>query len=59
VTHAGLRWLERGAIEEEVGGAKDELVRCGLPADEVAGFRTPYLADKPEVREVLAELGFR
>ncbi|EFN59331.1 hypothetical protein CHLNCDRAFT_56687 [Chlorella variabilis] len=59
VTHAGLRWFERDGIEEEIGGARDDIVKCGIPAEDVVGFRTPYLADKPEVRETLYEDGFR
>lgn len=59
-THAGLRWYhEVGMIEDEVLGSRDDMLACGLPKEAVTGFRTPYLADKPEVRQVLAEGGFR
>ncbi|KAI3433743.1 hypothetical protein D9Q98_003550 [Chlorella vulgaris] len=59
VSHAQLRWLDRQRIEEEIGGAKDDIVACGIPSDNVVGFRTPYLSDNPDVRQVLFELGFR
>jgi hypothetical protein len=35
------------------------ITDCGVPAAAVQGFRTPFLLDKPQVRQVLAENGFR
>lgn len=59
-THAGLRWYyEKKMIEEEVVGALDDIVGCGVPKSDVTGFRSPYLADSPAVREVLQAAGFR
>lgn len=46
VSHAQLRWLDRQGIEEEIGGAKDDIVACGIPSDNVVGFRTPYRKHK-------------
>lgn len=46
-------------IKKEIWGGRDALVKCGIPKYALNGFRTPYLSDKPEVRQVLFELGFR
>ena len=37
-------------IVHEIGGARDDIAGCGVPASALRGFRTPYLSDKPEVR---------
>ena len=40
-------------------GGRDAIARCGIPKAALRGFRCPYLSDKPEVRQVLFENGFR
>ncbi len=40
-------------------GGRDAIAKCGIPKAALRGFRCPYLSDKPEVRQVLFESGFR
>lgn len=43
----------------EILGAKKFLSEeCGIPADSIRGFRSPYLVTNPVVRQVLHENGF-
>jgi peptidoglycan/xylan/chitin deacetylase (PgdA/CDA1 family) len=48
-----------GGLEGEIVGERDFLVdECGLPADDVVGFRSPYLIHNPDIRKVLSTHGF-
>lgn len=59
-TLAGLRFIyDRKTIEDEILGSRTDAQACGLPEGAVQGFRTPYLATSPTVREVLSKGGFR
>ncbi|KAI7844646.1 hypothetical protein COHA_001736 [Chlorella ohadii] len=59
-THAGLRFIyDRKTVEDEILGSRTDALACGLPEGSVQGFRTPYLATSPTVREVLSKGGFR
>lgn len=40
-------------------GGRDAIAKCGIPKAALRGFRCPYLSDRPEVRQVLFENGFR
>lgn len=45
-------------MEDEIMGAKTFLVKqCGLPADALVGFRSPYLIHNPTDRAILAKNG--
>jgi hypothetical protein len=55
VTHRDLRALSKSEIKKEIVGARDTLVKCGIPKSAIQGFRCPYLSDKPDVRTVLAQ----
>lgn len=59
VNHAGLRWFEPEGLQTEVRDSRKAIIDCGIPEKEVAGFRCPYLADKPDVRKALVKYGFR
>lgn len=60
LTLAGLRFIyDRKTIEDEILGSRTDAQACGLPEGAVQGFRTPYLATSPTVREVLSKGGFR
>lgn len=46
-------------VEAEIMGARDYLTTtCGLPTEDVTGFRSPYLINNPPIRAVLAKNGF-
>jgi len=46
------------ALEEEMFGVRDWLNKeCGIPLDELVGFRTPYLISNPQTREALKKEG--
>ena len=48
-----------GSITDEIVGVRDFLVnRCGVPVEDVVGFRSPYLVHNPEYRKVLYNAGF-
>lgn len=48
-----------GSIYDEIVGMKDYLVaECGIPAEDVIGFRSPYLNHHPGYREALYKGGF-
>lgn len=59
MTHPNLRNLSKSKIKQEIVGARDAIEACGIPAQDINGFRCPFLADKPEVRQVLYAEGFR
>lgn len=44
--------------QEEILGARDFIVSCGIPENDVVGHRSPYLSDDADVRKVLSEGGF-
>lgn len=46
-------------IKKEIVGGRDAIAKCGVPKAALQGFRTPFLSDRPEVRQVLFENGFR
>lgn len=46
-------------IKSEIVGGRDAIAKCGIPKQALRGFRCPFLSDKPEVRQVLFEAGFR
>lgn len=45
-------------MESEVVGARRQLAECGVPEQDIVGFRAPYLFVDPQLREVLHENGF-
>lgn len=48
-----------GSIDGEINGARDYLITtCGLPKEDVVGFRSPYLVHNPSYRQVLSKAGF-
>lgn len=44
--------------KKEIVGARDWIVKCGIPAKDVVGHRSPYLSDDPQVRKILNDNGF-
>ena len=44
-------------MEQEMMGARDDLAQCGIPKEEMNGFRAPYLVHNPEVRSILKKHG--
>ncbi|EFN52371.1 hypothetical protein CHLNCDRAFT_138801 [Chlorella variabilis] len=51
--------LDRDETEEEIMGVRRwASEECGIPEEEVRGFRNPYLQTNPTVREVLHDNGF-
>lgn len=44
-------------MEQEIMGARDDLVQCGIPKEKMVGFRAPYLVHNPEVRSILKKNG--
>lgn len=44
--------------EEEIVGQREWLIACGIPAEDVVGHRSPYLANTPAHREALEKGGF-
>ncbi|KAI7837264.1 hypothetical protein COHA_008878 [Chlorella ohadii] len=47
------------ALAAEMFGARDFLNQtCGIPLEDLVGFRTPLLAHNPPVRQALAKAGF-
>lgn len=57
--HTDLRTLKQNQIRLEITGAREDIIKCGIARGSVKGFRTPYLSDKPLVRQVLYNNGFR
>jgi LysM repeat protein len=61
-THVPLRDPFPGgtaALEAEMFGARDFLNQtCGIPLEDLVGFRTPLLAHNPPVRAALSKAGF-
>ncbi|EFN51596.1 hypothetical protein CHLNCDRAFT_139978 [Chlorella variabilis] len=57
-THETLKGLKESKLEEEVLGARSDLVACGVPQGDVAGMRAPFLNSDAAVRQVLSENGF-
>ena len=44
-------------MEQEMMGARDDLIKCGIPKEKLVGFRAPYLVHNPEVRGILKKNG--
>jgi hypothetical protein len=48
-----------GSVEAEIVGARTWLINtCGIPADDVVGFRAPYLVYNPPYFQTLSTNGF-
>jgi len=45
-------------MEQEIMGAKTAMIDCGIPAEAMNGFRSPYLIHNPAVRSILEKNGF-
>lgn len=58
VTHPDLHKLSSAKKKEEILGARDWIIKCGVPASEVVGHRSPYLSDDVEVRSILNDNGY-
>ncbi|KAI7842639.1 hypothetical protein COHA_003743 [Chlorella ohadii] len=58
ISHEKLPGMERSKLVNEIVGARDKLVDCGVPKEDVVGLRTPYLDTDTAVREVLHQNGF-
>ena len=56
VNHATLTPSLIG-MEEEIMGAKSDLEMCGIPKEDMVGFRSPYLVHNPQVRDILYKNG--
>ncbi|EFN58774.1 hypothetical protein CHLNCDRAFT_140524 [Chlorella variabilis] len=56
--HKRLVGQDRSYVESEVVGARRQLAECGVPEQDIVGFRAPYLFVDPQLREVLHENGF-
>jgi hypothetical protein len=48
----------REYVESQVAGARRMLAECGIPEEDVVGFRAPYLFTDEQLREVLHAQGF-
>jgi LysM repeat protein/peptidoglycan/xylan/chitin deacetylase (PgdA/CDA1 family) len=59
VSHAALsQSLGYPNLVDEIMGAKKDLTtRCGLPAEGIVGFRSPYLVHNPAVRDIISKNG--
>lgn len=57
VSHSSLLPSFLG-MEEEIMGARTVLEGCGIPKDEMVGFRSPYLVHNPQVRSILQKNSF-
>ncbi len=42
-------------MEAEMMNAKKDLMQCGIPEEEMVGFRAPYLVHNPKQRAILAK----
>ncbi|KAI7840372.1 hypothetical protein COHA_005916 [Chlorella ohadii] len=49
---------ENDTVSEILGARRFLSDKCGIPADRIRGFRSPYLVTNPVVRKVLWENGF-
>ncbi|PRW56282.1 hypothetical protein C2E21_4979 [Chlorella sorokiniana] len=49
---------ENDTVAEILGARRYLSDKCGIPADQIRGFRSPYLVTNPVVRKVLWENGF-
>ena len=58
-THETGLQTDRGAWLQQMTALQDFLIyEAGIPADQVAGFRAPYLASNEPMWEALDELGY-
>lgn len=55
----GLPGKSYSEISNQIGGGRDWLVGCGIPADVITGFRAPYYQTDSTVGKVLVDLGFQ
>ncbi|KAL4457862.1 hypothetical protein ABPG75_012727 [Micractinium tetrahymenae] len=58
VQHKRLYGANRTFVESEIVGGRAQLAECGVPAEDIVGFRAPYLHIDAPVRQVLAAHGF-
>ncbi|KAI7844630.1 hypothetical protein COHA_001720 [Chlorella ohadii] len=55
VSHNSVRGKRYSEVADEIVGLRDRLVKqCGIPRDDIVGFRAPYLDTDENVRKVLA-----
>ena len=59
VDHKHMRSLTPSQVKQQIVGARSAIAACGIPADSIAGFRTPFLEDSPAIRKALSDAGFR
>ncbi|PRW60004.1 polysaccharide deacetylase [Chlorella sorokiniana] len=59
LSHLSVRGKKYSEVSNEIVGLRDQLVKqCGVPKDDVVGFRAPFLETDETVRKVLADNGF-
>ncbi|EFN55781.1 hypothetical protein CHLNCDRAFT_145232 [Chlorella variabilis] len=56
--HESLPGKDREYLQDEIAGARSKIAECGVPEEDIVGFRSPYLNTGPLVREVLSDNGF-
>ncbi|PRW59662.1 polysaccharide deacetylase [Chlorella sorokiniana] len=55
VSHNSVRGVRYSQVADEIVGLRDRLVKqCGIPKQDIVGFRAPYLSTDENVRKVLA-----
>jgi hypothetical protein len=60
VTHRKLSKLPDGEKKKEVRNVRNWLINtCKIPAKDVRGWRSPYLADDDKVRKYIEEAGYQ
>ena len=58
VNHDSLAKMSSAKKKKEILGARDWINKCGIPLANIAGHRSPYLEDDPEVRSILKDAGY-
>jgi len=59
VTHRKTNTLSSSEKKKEIEGVRNWLINtCGIPAKDVRGWRSPYLADDAEIRTLLEKAGY-
>jgi len=60
VTHRKLSKLPNSEKKKEVKNVRNWLINtCNIPAKDVRGWRSPYLADDAQVRKYIEEAGYQ
>lgn len=57
-THPSLKGLRSASLRDEVLGAQEDLVSCGVPEQDIAGLRAPFLESDAALRGLLAGNSF-